>query len=149
MRGGLPVTLLVCTGCGVDGPHVMKGGEANERLQLAIITKMYLCETPLPVDFFFILPGLTSSASPFGGFTSRHYYTTKDVDRCIENFNLLPCDQYRANSSSDLLGPFVRLILAACPNVDDNNLFTEPPYFQGHLIRDNSTGSSSNNSNRD
>lgn len=139
----LSLTLAMALGlsCAVDGPDVIEGSAANTRLQNAVWSKFIDCGTPLPFDFFFVIPGFVSGQSVFGGFRPNGYYRTADVDRCINDFNRLPCDQFRSTDQNDLVFPFLRLAASACPDVNENSFFKSPP-GQGYIIRE-SDGSSS------
>ncbi len=131
---------LLWTSCAIDGSDVVSGGEVIDRIRTAVSIKVGIC-----------YPGDASNVLLAKEVTTRfdrgQFYSTKDVDRCIQDFDALPCAFFYQNFGRQSVSLFVGNVYAfVCPNLSDKEFFS-PTYMQGNFPESSSTKHSSTSSN--
>ncbi len=111
-----------------DGPGVITAYEFRTRTYLALSLKAGLCNIPYPTEFLIL-------ASPYAGKGSRDgvYYRLAEVDRCIADFDRIPCELIPPARGPTDYAPFYGLILQLCPGIGSNSWFDQP-YMQGSIL---------------
>lgn len=131
--GGILVLLLA--GCAMDGGSVISGREVNERIREAVVIKVASC---YPGDSSAVL--LYAEVSP--RFDRGQFYSTRDIDRCIQDFNAVPCASFYSAFGRSAISLYLANVYAfVCSGISDKEFFS-PRYFEGNFPESSSSRSS-------
>ena len=133
----LSLLLLFLGSCAIDGSSVVSGRELNERIRQSVIAKVTAC-----------YPGDSGAALLYTEVNPRYdagqFFETKDVDRCIADFDAIPCASLYSSFGRQAVSLYAANVYAfVCAGLSDKE-FLSPRYLEGNFPEASSSSHSSN-----